>query len=173
MSVLGFEATAADRFTARLQEHRGILYRIAAGYAFTPSDREDLTQEIVAELWRSFPRYDEQRPFSTWLYRVALNTAISFARRESRRQRRIVAAEDAILDTGSPLVESEGTDENVRTLWRFINELGELDRALLLLHLDGNRHSVVGEVLGISESNVGTKLTRIRDRLRQQVAASN
>ncbi|HZF13259.1 MAG TPA: RNA polymerase sigma factor, partial [Thermoanaerobaculia bacterium] len=76
-----------DRFLALLDEHKKILYKVAGSYCRNPADREDLVQEMVVQLWRSFDRYDESYRFSTWMYRIALNVAISFYRSESRRSR--------------------------------------------------------------------------------------
>src|SRR3954471_23114629 len=87
-----------DRFLARLDEHKKILYKVAASYCRSPADRPDLVQEIVVQLWRSFDRYDERFRFSTWMYRIALNVAISFYRGEARRSRNTVPAEDSILE---------------------------------------------------------------------------
>lgn len=157
-----------ERFLSRLDQHRKILFKVANSYARTSSDREDLVQEITVQLWRAFDGYDERYPFSTWVYRVALNVAISFYRREARRRRHFVAAEQALLERieGEEGVESSESDADLRLLARFLARLEELDRALLLLYLDGNRHREMAEILGISETNVATKIGRLKQRLR-------
>lgn len=145
------------RFLALLEEHRRLIYKVASLYA-RGDDRDDLAQEIVAQLWKAFPGYDEQRKVTTWMYRVALNVAISHARR-----RRPVSEE-----LGDDLVSPEGAgDVRVRTLYRLIAGLGELDRALLMLYLDEHSGREIAEVLGISESNVATKIARLKERLRR------
>ncbi|MFL6195181.1 MAG: RNA polymerase sigma factor [Thermoanaerobaculia bacterium] len=157
-----------DRFLTLLEEHKKILYKVASSYCRNPADRPDLVQEITAQLWRSFDRYDERLRFSTWMYRIALNVAISFYRSEARRSRNTVPAEESILELaagGEP-----EPDENLRLLQGFIEQLDELDRALILLYLDGNRHDAIAEILGISETNVGTKISRIKARLRRDFA---
>lgn len=157
-----------DRFLTLLEEHKKILYKVASSYCRNPADRPDLVQEITAQLWRSFGRYDERLRFSTWMYRIALNVAISFYRGEARRSRNTVPAEESILELvagGEP-----EPDENLRLLQGFIEQLDELDRALILLYLDGNRHDAIAEILGISETNVGTKISRIKARLRRDFA---
>jgi RNA polymerase sigma factor (sigma-70 family) len=157
-----------DAFLALLDEHKKILYKVAGTYCRNPADRPDLVQEITAQLWRSFDRYDPRLRFSTWMYRIALNVAISFFRSETRRSRGTVPAEDSILEIaagGEPEL-----DENLRLLQGFIAQLDELDRALILLYLDGNRHDAIAEILGISETNVGTKISRIKARLRRDFA---
>jgi RNA polymerase sigma-70 factor (ECF subfamily) len=153
------------RFVALVDEHRKILYKVAGAYCRGEADRADLAQEIVGQLWRSFPRYDERFRFSTWMYRIALNVAISFHRGESRRLRRVVPAEDSILQVAAE--EPEPHDERLAQLRAFIDQLGEMDRALIILYLDGHRHATIAEILGISETNVGTRIGRIKQRLRR------
>ena len=157
-----------DRFLTLLDEHRKILYKVANAYCRNAEDRRDLVQEIVVQLWRSFPRFDERARFSTWMYRIAMNVAISFYRSESRRTRRTELVEEPILeilavDRAAP----EKSSDDIRQLHRFIGELDELNRALVILYLDGNSHETIGEILGISASNVGTRVGRIKERLRK------
>jgi RNA polymerase sigma factor (sigma-70 family) len=161
-----------ERFLALLDEHKRILYKVAASYCRNPADRPDLEQEIVVQLWRSFGRYDERYRFSTWMYRIALNVAISFYRSETRRTRGAVPAEPAILETlETPEMTADGSgaapDGGLELLHELIARLDELDRALVLLHLDGHGYDTISEILGISSSNVGTKLHRIRQRLKR------
>ena len=154
-----------DRFVALLEEHRKILFKVANSYCRNPDDRQDLVQEMVVALWKSFGRYDDRYRFSTWMYRIALNVAISFYRSEVRRTRHTVPVGDfllAIAATG----ESTAPDGEFRLLQSLMQQLGELDRALLLLHLDGNRYDTIAEIVGISETNVGTKISRIKQKLR-------
>jgi RNA polymerase sigma-70 factor (ECF subfamily) len=161
-----------DRFVSLLAEHRKILYKVAGSYCREPADREDLVQEMAVQLWRSFDRYDERYRFSTWMYRVALNVAISFHRSASRRSRDLVQVDGAILDlvaTAADAGAGGDADEDLRTLYGYIERLDELDRALVILYLDGNRYDTIAEILGISETNVGTKLGRIKQRMRRDL----
>ena len=158
--------TRQDRFLILLDEHKKILFKIASSYCRNGADREDLVQEMVLQIWRSFDRYDDRHRFSTWMYRVALNVAISFYRGESRRPRTIVPADDSILEIAAEAPESAALEDDLRLLQRFIEQLDELDRALVILYLDGNRYDTIAEVLGISETNVGTKISRIKQKLR-------
>jgi RNA polymerase sigma-70 factor (ECF subfamily) len=159
-----------DRFLALLDQHKKILFKVAGAYCRNPADRPDLMQEITAQLWRSFYRYDERHRFSTWMYRIALNVAISFYRSESRRSRNTVPAEDAILDLAAEGPEPGDEDGNLQLLHQLIARLDELDRALVLLYLDGNRYDIIAEILGISATNAATKLSRIKQRLRRDLA---
>jgi RNA polymerase sigma-70 factor (ECF subfamily) len=162
--------TRQDRFLVLLDEHKKILFKAANSYCRNPADRQDLVQEMVLQLWRSFDRYDDRHRFSTWMYRVALNVAISSYRSEARRARTIVPADDSILEIAAKMPESAALEGDLRLLQGFIEQLGELDRALIILYLDGNRYDAIAEVLGISETNVGTKISRIKQRLRREWA---
>ena len=157
--------TRQDRFIALLDEHRKILHKVASSYCRNPADRQDLVQEMVVQLWRSFDRYDDRYRFSTWMYRIALNVAISFYRSETRRARHTVTAEDSILEIAAA-PEASALDDGLRLLQQFIEQLNELERALLILHLDGNPYDTISGILGISETNVGTKISRIKQKLR-------
>ncbi len=159
-----------QQFTALLAEHRGMLRKVIVTYASTPEDREDLYQDIVAQLWRSFGSYDPQRVFATWMYRVSLNVAISRLRSASRRLPVMSDTGGAVLDPPDPRSEVEEQDDRGLMLRRLMNSLDELDRALLLLHFEERSYQEIAEVLGLSESNVGTKLNRIRERLRHLAA---
>lgn len=163
--------TRQDRFLILLDEHKKILYKVAGSYCRNPADRQDLLQEMVVQLWRSFDRYDDRYRFSTWMYRIALNVAISFHRTETRRSRHTVPAEDSLLEIAVAAPESAALDDDLRILQHLIEQLDELDRALVILYLDGNRYDTIAEVLGISETNVGTKISRIKQKLRDRARA--
>ena len=154
----------ADRFVALMEEHRRILYKVAGMYCRDAEERRDLAQEIIVQLWRSFDRYDDRYRFSTWMYRVAMNVAISFHRSESRRTRDAVPFADAMLEIAAPEPESD----DIRQLRRFIDELDDLNKALILLYLDGNDHDTIAEILGITRTNVSTKIGRIKQHLRSK-----
>jgi RNA polymerase sigma-70 factor (ECF subfamily) len=162
------QGSQQDRFLLLLEAHKRILFKVAGSYGKTPADREDLAQEMVLQLWRSFHRYQERFRFSTWMYRIALNVAISFCRRETRRSRHVIAADDSILLEAAGASSAGGNE--LRLLHEFLQQLDELDRALMILYLDGNPHDVIAEILGISETNVGTKVSRIKQRLRRDLA---
>lgn len=158
-------------FEARIEEHRGIVFKIAASYCPDGGEREDLVQEICLQLWRSYPRYDPRRRFSTWMYRVALNTAISFARTRRVRERRVVPLEDSEAAETAETPRRQDRDERIAQLNRFLYGLAGLDRALVVLYLEERSYREISEVLGISETNVGTKLGRLKQRMRRELAA--
>lgn len=154
-----------DRFLTLLEEHRKILYKVANAYCRETEDRADLVQEITAQLWRSFGRYDQQYRFSTWMYRIALNVAISFYRTESVRVRHALPLEGMVLDFAA--VDGQPDADERRVLYALIGGLEELDRALTLLYLDGYAHQEIGGVLGLSSTNVATRIDRIKRRLKE------
>ncbi|WP_246455079.1 RNA polymerase sigma factor [Thermomonas brevis] len=158
------------RFEALLERHRGILFKVAGTYCREPAEREDLMQDIAAQLWRAFPGYDEARAFPTWMYRIALNVAISSLRGRAHKQRDDTVALDAERhDAIGDAATAAETDERVRLLYRCIDRLDPLDRALLLLHLDERSQREIAEILGLTETNVGTKLGRLKQRLRNDL----
>ncbi|HEY0199313.1 MAG TPA: sigma-70 family RNA polymerase sigma factor [Rhodanobacter sp.] len=163
-----------QRFESLLHEHRGIVFKVAGLYSRSAADRDDLMQEISAQLWGSFASYDERRAkFSTWMYRIALNVAISQARRERWSESdRFEPLETHHLETiggGEPIAEQ---DERMTELYAFIGQLDPLNRALILLYLEDRSYTEIAEILGISETNVATKIGRIKQKLRGQMTAA-
>jgi RNA polymerase sigma factor (sigma-70 family) len=155
--------SAAD-FATLLGEHQRLVYKIAGSYARERADVEDLAQEIAAQAWRAFPSYDSQRRFSTWLYRVALNVAISWLRVEAPRRQRSVPYDAKLHE---PAVGDDvDSDNGSRILRGFIDSQGPLDRAVLLLYLEERPLAEISEILGISITNLTTKLNRLKERLR-------
>jgi RNA polymerase sigma factor (sigma-70 family) len=152
-----------------IRRHAGLIHRIAGGYCRDAADRDDVVQEVALQLWRSRGRYDPRFRETTWVYRVAINVAISFLRRERRHRARREPLEEHGIKLAIPAGAAAAAAERGEELERLrgcIDGLGALDRALVLLWLDGNDHAVIGDVLGLSVSNVGTKLFRIKERLR-------
>jgi RNA polymerase sigma factor (sigma-70 family) len=156
-------------FIDRLDRHRGILLRVANAYCRNAADRDDLVQDIVVQLWRAHSRFDGRASFSTWAYRIAVNVAISFCRSQTRKKRDVVQAEPAALDRlAAPEAQPDDQLAQVRAL---IDELDDLDRALMILYLDDRTYAEIAEILGISETNVATKIARIKQKLKQAVTA--
>ena len=159
-----------DAFGTLLQRHSGIVFKIANSYARGADDRADLAQEIAAQLWHAWPKYDPARSFSTWMYRVALNVAISHVREQTVRGRH-----DAVpLDEGMhDLADADGVDherdQHIRLLQGFIQRQPPLERALLLLYLEDRPQREIAEILGITESNVSTRIGRLKQRIRDEL----
>ena len=161
------EADLRTVFESWVRQHGGLILRVARAYTAAEEDRQDLAQEILLQLWCSLPRFQGRAKESTWIYRVALNTALAWRRADSRRRQRftpLLEVEDV------PAAEAEGRarldhEETLARLYAAIRALPKVDAALVMLHLDGLSYRETAEVLGISESNVGVKLTRARKAL--------
>jgi len=153
-----------------INDNKGILYKISASYCRNAGDREDLVQEMVYQLLRSGQRFDETQKFSTWMYRIALNVAISFYRKANRGGITVTLDAEAQFaqDSGNEVLE-----ERIEVLQRFIRDLNELDKALMILYLEERPYREIAEILGISETNVATKLSRIKGRLKQEFKILN
>ena len=161
-----------ERFLNLVLEHRKIIYKICHAYCRDPEDKKDLEQEIILQLWHSADKYDDQYKASTWIYRIALNVAISFLRRETSRKKRISPVDQEIIELVEDDRESEEQTANIQLLYQFINQLDELNRALILLYLEDHPHRDIAEILGISESNVATKISRIKQQLKKSFQAT-
>ena len=157
----------SDIFLAVVDTYKGLIYKVANSYCNDAESRKDLVQEIIVQLWKSFDRYDSQYKQSTWIYRISLNVAISFYRKETRRKEISNPLSDSILslaDAGTP----PETETDLGLLQQFISELKELDKALMLLYLDEKSYKEISEIIGITETNVATKIGRIKILLKQK-----
>lgn len=157
-----------EAFEQVLDNHRGILFKVANTYCRCREDRADLVQEIAAQLWRAWPCYDTTRPVSTWMYRIALNVAISHVRVASKHRRHVVPLEIELHDIADDSGNDPDLEQRLRLLHAFIERQAPLDRALLLLYLEERTQREIGDILGISESNVSTKIGRLKQRLRDE-----
>ena len=156
--------TNKETFLRLLEEHKGIIIKICNAYCQARDDKEDLSQEIVYNLWKAFANYIPDHKFSTWLYRVALNVAISYYRKEKRSLQYTPYDENLIVFS------EEGTNAvlegNLLLLQQFIFELKEIDKSIMLLYLDDKNYRDIADITGISETNVATKISRIKTNLK-------
>ena len=155
------------QFRQWLGEHTGLLLKVVRSFAEGAADQDDLFQEILLQVWLSLPRFREDSKPTTWLYRVALNTALAWKRGEKRRRQ--TQGSLSISDVAAPRVDSsaegERNDRVVDELYAAIRALPPAKRALVVLYLDGFSYREISEVVGISESNVGVSLNRIKKEL--------
>ncbi len=149
-----------------LEDNKGLIYKVANSYCNNEEDRKDLFQEISIQIWKSLHRYDKQYKISTWIYRIALNVAISYYRKIKTRQYQTASLAETSVDIID--YQQDDTSEEIDRLFTFIHELKELDRAVMLLYLENNSYKEIGEILGISETNVATKINRIKIKLKQR-----
>lgn len=157
-------------FVALLNRYPGILYKVCRVYGHERTDRQDLFQEIVLQLWRAFPTFRHQADAGTWLYRIAVNTAISDYRKTNRT---LPTTPFSHLPSALPDLEA---DESLPTelvqLYEAIDQLTPIEKALVLLYLDDKRYDEIATIMGISVSNVGVKLNRIKTKLERIVQST-
>jgi RNA polymerase sigma-70 factor, ECF subfamily len=160
------EAERNRVFESWIDAHKAILLKVARVYGATHSDREDLFQEIALQVWHSVEAYRGDCAATTWIYRVALNTALAWRRKERRHSqgRQDIDAATALL------IAPSGRDPRLEWIYQRIAELDEGSRALALLMLDGFSYREMSQILGIGESNVGMKINRIKVSLAAQLA---
>ena len=143
--------------------HQRTIYKVCYIYAKDQDDLNDLFQEVVLNLWKSFPRYRGDSTLNTWVYRIAMNTCITFLRRSSVRPQTIPLT----IDVTSQMTDEESHSGQLQELYRLINQLGKLERALILLWLEERSYQEMADILGISKANVAVKLNRTKDKLRK------
>ncbi|MVT06758.1 RNA polymerase sigma factor [Chitinophaga tropicalis] len=149
-----------NAFLQLIEANKGIIYKVANSYCKNTEDRKDLIQEIILQLWKSFGKYDPQYKLSTWMYRISLNVAISFYR---KTRNTTFLSKDIILQEISP-----PDTEQLQLLQQFISELKELDRAIMLLYLEEKSYREIADILGLTETNIATRISRIRERLKRK-----
>ncbi len=154
------------QFQNIVEQHKGIFYRVARAYCENEDDRQDLVQEMMIQVWQSLHRYDNQFRISTWLYRISLNVAISFYRKNTRRDTKYSVPNEQMAEISEE--EKTAKERQLSLLEQFICELKEIDRALMLLYLEDKSHAEIAEILGTSVSNVGTKIGRIKEKLKSR-----
>lgn len=157
----------STQFVELIDQHQRLILKVASVYCSESEAKRDLSQEIILQLWKAFPKYDPKYKFSTWAYRIALNVAISYYRAKSTRQRtkQDYGKQKNWMTWETPNWE----DEAIEQLYRCIGQLKPLDRALIILYLDGHSGQEIAEIMGISGSNVSTRTHRIKQLLKKCV----
>ena len=153
-----------DQFLYILEKNIGIIIKIARAYSKTLHDKEDLINDITLELWKSFGRFKGNSKISTWIYRIALNTSMNYKRK--REKDRLFFLDDLKqIENLSWLIEQPDSSHS-EILYQCIDELDKLNKAIILLYLDGNSHNEISDVTGISKTNVGTRISRIKEQIK-------
>ncbi|MEP6711342.1 MAG: sigma-70 family RNA polymerase sigma factor [Ferruginibacter sp.] len=153
-------------FLQLIEDNMRIIFKISNSYCQNKNDREDLVQEIIYQLWKSAHSFNAAYKFSTWMYRIALNVAISFYRKEKKAS--AIIPFEYVVDIEDKPDENKQTEENINLLQKFISELKELDKALMILYLETRPYTEIAEILGITETNVATKISRIKNNLKEK-----
>lgn len=144
-----------------LNNHRGLIYKVCNLYYDDPEDRKDLFQEIIIQVWKSMHNFRHESTLSTWMYRVALNTAITHFKKDKRAVKQVPIAGIDIPD----LEDSVENEEAFKELFKAIEHLDKIDKSIILLYLEEKSYEEISEITGLSKSNVGVKLSRIKAKL--------
>ena len=163
------KANKKEIFITTIDTHKKIIYKIVNSYCQNKEDRKDLEQEIIIQLWNSFDKYNAEYKYSTWMYRIALNVAISFYRKEKKwLVRNDFYNEDLIYSITDENENKTDLDYNIKLLQEFINNLNELNKALMLLYLEEKPYDEIAEIIGITKTNVATKISRLKLKLKKE-----
>ena len=151
-------------FVKRIQKHQGILHKICFVYSNNNADKEDLYQEIVLQLWKSYPSFRKEAKFSTWMYRVALNTAITLNKKAALFENHKTQLSDEYA-----ISEVIDYSEDIKILYKAISKLSKIEKAIIMLWLEEKAYSEIAEIVGISEKNVSVKLVRSKKKLAKTI----
>lgn len=162
--------TKEKEFLHLLQQHKNVLYKISRMYMDTDEDQEDLIQEITFQLWKTYESFEGKSKFSTWMYRVALNTALTFLKKEKRKidNTPILAG----MDRADEDFSTQDKEEQLAFFYNAVQNLNKVEKALIFLFLEGQTHRDIATNLGISEVNARVKLNRTKEKL-QQIIKNN
>ncbi|MFH7011785.1 RNA polymerase sigma factor [Flavobacterium sp. FlaQc-52] len=151
-------------FLNRIESHKGILYKVSKMYMDTADDQQDLFQEIVCQLWKSYESFRNESQFSTWMYRVAINTAIVFLKKEKRKVDKYEIASENIKEEED---DSHIKESQIDHFYKAVQKLEKIDKAIIFYQLEGFSHREIGDNLGISEGNARVKLNRAKEKLKE------
>jgi RNA polymerase sigma-70 factor (ECF subfamily) len=153
-----------QEFLDQLDSHQGILQKICFVYSGNSLEKEDLCQEIILQLWKSYPLFKNQSAFSTWMYRVALNTALSLTRKSP-----LFSSREEIPDRSYDIEYSMTESENLKILYKAISQLNNVEKAIILLWLEDNTYEEIAEVIGMSVKNISVRILRIKAKLKELI----
>lgn len=153
-------------FIQIIKNNEGVIFKITTIYTNNKEDQEDLYQEIVYQLWKSFDSFKGDSKISTWMYRVSLNTAITRLKKEKRKGNQIGIDKVILQQTDHYDIEFE---ERLKKLYAYVQDLNELDKGIMLLLLEGKKYEEIAIITGLSASNVGTRISRIKQKLKSKI----
>lgn len=153
-----------QEFLNRIGQHKGILYKVSKMYMDNPDDQQDLFQEIVLQLWKAYDTFKGESQFSTWMYRVAINTSIVFLKKEKRKVDRYEITSENIKEEDS---DADDQEIKLQHFYKAVQQLDKIDKAIIFYQLEGFSHKEIGINLGISEGNARVKLNRAKEKLKE------
>ena len=151
-----------QEFVTLIQEYERVIYKVCYLYTTPHATLNDLYQEVVINLWKAYPKFRNECKISTWIYRIALNTCISFIRKEKNIPEIVTLSQIA-----DRIEETDETQVMLKRLYSMINRLGQLEKPIVLLYLEDKSYEEIAEITGLTLTNVATKLSRIKDKLRK------
>jgi len=161
-----------EQFLGILEKNIGMIIKVSRVYANIEQDREDLVNDIILELWKSFKNFKGNSKISTWIYRVALNVSMNY-----KRNRKSDSLFNSINDFKKEEILSWHTEQDLSAdlemVYACIEELSEINKAIILLYLEGNTHDEIAEILGMSKTNVGTRIGRIKEQIANFIHKKN
>lgn len=159
------QKSTKKEFSELIEKHQSIIHKVTLVYTNGPADREDLFQEICLQLWKAYPNFRSEAKFSTWMYRVALNTAISNVRKNRKKP-----GFETLHENEKIADESSDDTEQVKLLYSAISKLNRIDKAIILLWLEDKSYDEIASIMGTSKSNVSVKLVRVKRKLEELVS---
>ena len=157
----------AAELIERITENQGAIHKVCNVYANSREDREDLKQEIILQLWKSYPGFQGKSKFSTWMYRIAFNTAITNIRKSKRHP--IIEALSGTEQSIPAKEDIDYMDDDMNSLFKAIAKLKDVEKAIVTLYLEEKSYKEIGEIVGISEKNVSVKIVRLKDKLKKLI----
>lgn len=158
--------TKEQEFLTKIEVHKGILHKVSKMYMDNRDDQQDLFQEIICQLWKSYDSFRNESQFSTWMYRVAINTAIVFLKNEKRKVDKYEIASENIKEETD---DSEIKESQIEHFYKAVQKLEKIDKAIIFYQLEGFSHKEIGGNLGISEGNARVKLNRAKEKLKGMI----
>jgi RNA polymerase sigma-70 factor (ECF subfamily) len=159
--------TKEVEFSRLMNQHKGIIYKVVNSYCQHKDDRQDLAQEILTAMWLAIDKYNNDFKFSTWMYRIALNVAISYYRKDSKRQDKPGVDDESLINIIDITSEADKSEE-IQQLYGFISQLDKLNKAIIILYLESESYESISHSLGLSKTNVATRIGRIKVILADQ-----
>lgn len=151
-----------QEFLSVIREYERVIYKVCYLYTTPHATLSDLYQEVVLNIWKSFPKFRRECKVSTWIYRISLNTCISFIRKEKNIPEIVTLTQDV-----DRTEDDDETQAMLKQLYRMISRLGELEKSIILLYLEDKSYEEIAEITGLTLTNVATKLSRIKDKLKK------
>ena len=152
-----------EQFVSDFEKNIGIILKISRAYTNTSHDREDLVNDIALELWKAYPKFNGDSKISTWFYRIALNVSMNYKR---KKKSNLLFFHEATQFKVSDWLSHEEDNEQIDLLYECIDDLNEFNKVIIILYLDGNSHDEISKITGISKTNVGTRIGRIKEQLK-------